>query len=220
MGNEQASEPDFSVLGRPREIYRRFDAKETRQLRRFVQLARQLGRMPVLESIPDRVQLKFPAPPESPSAAVDNDAMFAAAAVFRQLFKDGEPVSFDKVFALLDRSVREHGGPLTAAASAALQTHRETRSEIPNAVGIVHQFSTPTGPKVFSPDELVRTFLYGEYLHSDDAKIRAIAALDATPLARWAFFHAVLLGAQIFWAGANVVEVVLAQPDLTTPPGD
>jgi hypothetical protein len=206
------------VLERALEIYGPFSPEETKVLRGFVASMRTVAGMRFFSQVPSKASFSFEEGKGAWSEMDEPDEQDLRAAIteLRKVYTHNEPYSFKKAFALLKRSVHEHGGPLRDETMEALDGHLEAEKRVMReGVGMGFVVESGNERRDVKPREILDAYFHGKYLHEGNELSVLVEQLDSLdPFARYTFFQLMLALRNVFWAAANVVDRVLRHPDL------
>jgi hypothetical protein len=210
---------DNAILRRPLDIYAPFAPAEVERMRAYVKTVRSLVAFRFFEQVPHQFVLgaRGDAAQRPPMVEPDEELTIAAAARFRQLYKDGEEASFHRVMSCLRWNVSRRASPDRDLALAALENVHSGRQAIPShAAGIgfgQHELGTRWTRRLV--EDWIEAYLHGAWLHVHNEKSHRVAALDSTPIPRFTVYQVMRELTNTYWLGANIVDFVLAEPALT-----
>ncbi len=198
-----------SPLEEPAVVYSPFDADEAKHLHTYVQEVEALVRLSFFTDPGRGLRARGEDPPTSVvMVEIDDEAVVAAAARFRSIYRDQEHASYRRTLALLKRHVCE--SPLREAALSELRTFERWEKDSLKDRGLT---ITERG-KPLSQREIIRLFLYGRYLHKDPKLSERIDGFMFSEVMRGEFLGAMHSLTHVYWALRNVVSAILDTPAL------
>ncbi len=143
----------------------------------------------------------------------DDEDTAAAVAKFRQIFNASEPTSYKAAFDTLTTNIRDRGAGRAEEAVDALADHRRIeRRVLRDGIGIGITLDNGKAQRALSPREILDAYFHGEYLHSGNEKARLVETLEQLDgVARMTLYSTMERAAQVYWVGANVVEIALGR---------
>jgi hypothetical protein len=200
------------------EIYSPFDAADARRLRVYVDdvetlVASSFFKGPALSLTVGGPDLEGQGISEKLDGP-NEEAVRAVAGLFRSLYDDNEPTSYNATLSLLGRNVHEHESPRQRDAKDALRDLRKwkARALLPGGMTI------KSNGRELTTVDLIDLFLYGRYLHKDDEKVGTLQDFPLDAVLMFEFMGAVQRLARIFWVGRNVVKPILETPSVLPTP--
>jgi hypothetical protein len=223
-GAARDQEEVLEVLRRPLEVYSPFSQRDASLLRAYVANLRELATYSFFRQVPSELRLSAARgePLESRMRDPPPEATRAAAALFRQVYWHREPANFDKTMKLLKASAYARDSNVRDAAITDLEgLHHGQKEILDYGMGIALNFSDGRSTNRLTSQEILATYLNGVWLHSSNSKSQRAQRLDqAPPVARFTFYGVILLLTNLYWVGANVVDLVLAEPELVPVAGE
>ncbi len=139
----------------------------------------------------------------------------AAVALFRQIYTPSEPTSAAVVLNVLKRSAAARDGPLRDPAIAELKSLRTWTTDLLAAgTGIGVSVYSGDVEKSISPAQILDAYFHGDYLHSGNARREMVERLDDVGVPRFEFYNVLRELTKVYYVVANVVDRVLAVPEL------
>lgn len=201
-----------SPLEHPADVYRPFDASESKRLRTYAEDVSTLVAFRFFQGPKLSVTIAEPGIGDTLEGP-DEEAVYAVAALFRSLYLDHEPTSYNAILKLLSRSVRARESPTQREATDELRSLRRLKAR---ALSAGMNTITSSGREL-TPEVLIDVFLNTTYLHKDDTKMDALEDLQGDAFLMFEFLGAVQRLSQVFWVGRLVVSPILKTASLLQP---
>ena len=198
-----------SPLEHPADIYNPFDASESKRLQTYADDVEKLFAFRFFHGPNLSVTIAEPGVGDTLEGP-DDEAVHAIAGLFRSLYLDHEPTSYNAILKLLSRSVHERDAPRQRAATEELRNLRKWKERALSAG--INTF-TASGLEL-TPEVLIDVFLNTAYLHKDDAKIGALEGLQGDTFLMFEFLGAVQRLSEVFWIGRLAVSPILKTASL------
>jgi hypothetical protein len=198
-----------STLELAAEIYSPFDHAEVKRLRTYVEDVEALVASSFFHGPRLSVTIGEPGVGDT-LAGPDDEATRAVAGLFRSLYTDHEPTSYNATLKLLSRHAHKHKSPRQREVIAELRSLRKLKTQALLSGGMT---ITSSGREL-TPEVLIDVFLHGRYLHKDDEKMGTLEDFEGDVFLMFEFMGSLQRLSQVFWIGRNVVKPILGAPSL------
>jgi hypothetical protein len=208
-------------LAQPKEVYRPFTVEESALLNGFVASVRRLGRMRFFDQVPTTASQHWDgAGIRGEMKEPDDEAVQAAIGAFRPIYKASEPQSAAAILNILKRSVRARAGDRRDDSLEEIASLRKwQQDELKAGIGLGITFEYPTHQHRVDPAAILDAYFHGQYLHYANDKSQLASRLDGLdPWPRYTLYTVMGKLTRVYWVIANVVELILKEPDLLDAP--
>jgi len=205
-----------SPLEHAAEIYDPFDAAEVKRLNEYVTDVEELVASGFFKS--DGWQWKLEGARDADAAEQWNvnqeweypgeRAVREVAVIFRPLYNDHEPSSYNHVIKLLSGHVCESARRQEALDE--LRKLRKWKTEVLRMSGVAFNINGED----LTPEKLIDLWLHGRYLHKGNENSDQIDAFPFAGMLQSEFMGAMERLSHVFWVGRNVVQPILTTPSL------
>lgn len=190
-----------------------FDPSERQILRRYHELAQDLGQRPFFAKLQ---RLAFKASPEESYERLEHagdDALRSMTMTFRQLWMVREPARFETVRGVLRKRAAPQRGDVDVTRlldELGRRYSRARKDEMMRHVWIDDPMGEPK--EIFVAEQVIDDWLYGGTFHSDDGRAKRVRSWSKTQY-EWSLIKSINALAAVMWELDIVVGGVVSAYD-------